>query len=102
MSPPWSTNGPRQVGQKFAHESAHRQRPQPLAERGRAVDVDKEQHFPFLHRAMIGADDEVEQRAQPDEMGDPHHQDAGDRKGCEEGESVRQAAVHHRQIIQPP
>jgi hypothetical protein len=82
-------DGPRQVGQEFAHQRAHSQCAEAFAERCRSVEVEEQQHFPLLHRAVIGPDDQVEQGAQADEMRHPHHQDADNRESREEGKPIR-------------
>jgi hypothetical protein len=47
---------------------------EPLGEPGRSRDVDKQHETVFLDRGMISPGDEIQERARPDDVGDPEHQ----------------------------
>jgi hypothetical protein len=56
---------------------------------------------PFDDRLRQVGQEFAHERAQADEMGHPHHQDADDRKRREEGEPIGQTTVHHGQVVEP-
>ena len=61
---------------------------EPLGEPGRSRDVDEKHKAVFLDRGMIPAGDEIEERARPDNVGDPEpqiHQNR-DRGGIDKAE----------------
>jgi len=90
------------VEEELADKGFYLNGTKPFGEPGRVVDIKKQQDFLFDDRAVIGADHQVKQRVDADEVDSPHNHDTDHRKRDDQRHCERQPPIDSRQRIQLP
>src|SRR5260370_767387 len=90
------------IEEKFADQGFCANRTQLLGKRRRIVDVEKDEDLFLQHWSVIGAEREVEEGFDTDEMSSSHHDDANNGERDYHRDHHRQPAIRHRQFVKWP